>query len=303
MSRVSSSPPRWAVYVWLAVGVASVSAAAIFIRLADAAPMTVAAYRMVLGAALVAAPTLARARPALRAVRRDDGALLALSAVFLAGTTFSFTTSLSLTSVASSVLLVTTAPVFVAVGSHLLLRERVGRLTAAAIAVSMAGGLVLALGAWDGEGRRLVGDALALMGAITVAAHMIAGRRLRGRIANLPYITIVYAIAGALLLGSAIASGAPMLGLSVETYFWIAMAAVLPQAVGHSLLNWSLGHMPATNVALAVRVEPIVATLLAIPVLGEVPPWTVVPGGALVLAGVYLAIRGEARQPRTRAEP
>jgi len=185
----------------------------------------------------------------------------------------------------------------------LLLRERVGALTAAAIAVSMAGGLVLALGAWDGEGRRLVGDALALMGAITVAAHMIAGRRLRGRIANLPYITIVYAIAGALLLGSAIASGAPMLGLSVETYFWIAMAAVLPQAVGHSLLNWSLGHMPATNVALAVRVEPIVATLLAIPVLGEVPPWTVVPGGALVFAGVYLAIRGEARQPRTRAEP
>lgn len=297
------SPPRWIVYAWLAVGVASVSAAAIFIRLADAEPMTVAAYRMAVGAALVAAPTLARARPALRAVRRDDGALLALSAVFLAGTTFSFTTSLSLTSVASSVLLVTTAPVFVAVGSHLLLRERVGRLTAAAIAVSMAGGLVLALGAWDGEGRRLVGDALALMGAITVAAHMIAGRRLRGRIANLPYITIVYAIAGALLLGSAIASGAPMLGLSVETYFWIAMAAVLPQAVGHSLLNWSLGHMPATNVALAVRVEPIVATLLAIPVLGEVPPWTVVPGGALVLAGVYLAIRGEARQPRTRAEP
>jgi drug/metabolite transporter (DMT)-like permease len=294
------SPPRWAVYAWLAVGVASVSAAAIFIRLADAEPMTVAAYRMALGAALVAAPTLARARPALRAVRRADLPLLALSALFLAGTTLSFTASLSLTSVASSVLLVTTAPVFVAAGSHLLLRERVGRLTAAAVAVSLAGGAVLALGAWDGESRRLMGDGLALMGAITVAAHMIVGRRLRRHIANLPYITIVYAIAGALLLGSAIASGAPMLGLSAETYFWIALAAVLPQAVGHSLLNWSLGHMPATNVALAVRVEPIVATLLAIPVLGEVPPWTVVPGGALVLAGVYLAIRGEASSGRPR---
>ncbi len=300
MSRVSSSPPRWAVYVWLAVGVASVSAAAIFIRLADAAPMTVAAYRMVLGAALVAAPTLVRSNSALRAVRRDDGPLLVLSAVFLAGTTLSFTASLSLTSVASSVLLVTTAPVFVAVGSHLLLRERVGALTTAAVAVSMAGGLVLALGSWDGESRHMVGDALALVGAITVAAHMVVGRRLRGHIANLPYITIVYAIAGALLLGAAIASGAPMLGLPAETYLWIAMAALLPQAVGHSLLNWSLGHMPATNVALAVRVEPIIATLLAIPVLGEVPPWTVMPGGTLVLAGVYLAIRGEARMSSLR---
>ena len=146
---------------------------------------------------------------------------------------------------------------------------------------------------------------------ITMGHHIIMGRvtyesidrLLPGRTSVILTRQQDYAIAGALLLGSAIASGAPMLGLSVETYFWIAMAAVLPQAVGHSLLNWSLGHMPATNVALAVRVEPIVATLLAIPVLGEVPPWTVVPGGALVLAGVYLAIRGEARQPRTRAEP
>ena len=96
-----------------------------------------------------------------------------------------------------------------------------------------------------------------------------------------------------MLLTAAVGSGAPMLGLPAETYFWIAMAALLPQAVGHTALNWSLGHLSATNVSLAVRAEPIIATLLAIPVLGEVPAWTVIPGGLLILTGVYLAIHTE----------
>ena len=95
------------------------------------------------------------------------------------------------------------------------------------------------------------------------------------------------------LLATAIASGAPMLNLPIETYFWMAMAALVPQAIGHSLLNWALGYWPATNLTLAVRAEPVLATLLAIPVLGEIPSWTVIPGGALVMIGVYLAIRSE----------
>ena len=76
------------------------------------------------------------------------------------------------------------------------------------------------------------------------------------------------------------------------------MSALIPQAVGHTLINWALAHASATNVTLAVRAEPVVATLLAIVVLGEIPPWTVVPGGALVLVGVYLAIRSETRRER-----
>ena len=132
-----------------------------------------------------------------------------------------------------------------------------------------------------------------MAGAVAIGGYMLVGRRVRGRVGNLPYITVVYATAAAVLLVSAVASGAPMLGLSFETYFWIGMSAVLPQAVGHSLLNWSLAHMSATSVSLAVRAEPVIATLLAIPVLDEVPSWMVVPGGVLVMAGVYLAIRGD----------
>lgn len=269
------------------------SVAAIFIRLADTEPLTFAAYRLSLGAALVAVPTLLRSRAGLRALRRADMPLLVLSGLFLAAHFVLWITSLSLTSVASSVLLVTTTPVFVALASHLWLRQRIGRLTAAAVALTMAGGAVLAAGGWAGEDRRLVGDGLALLAAVAVAGYILAGQRARVRIANLPYVTVVYTVTAVVLLVAAVGTGAPMLGLPAETYFWIAASALLPQAIGHTLLNWGLGHTSATSIAMAVRAEPLIATLLAIVVLGEMPPWTVVPGGALVLAGVYLAIRSD----------
>ena len=284
------------VYLWIGVGVVSVSLASIFIRLAEAPPLTVAAYRMCIATVIVAATAGVAGRGGFAAVRRADLPLLGGSGVFLAAHFALWITSLAHTSVASSVLLVTTTPVFVAVGAHFASPDKVGRLTALAVAVSVAGGVIIAAGDWAEGERHLLGDALALGGAVAVAGYLLVGRRVRVRIPTLPYITIVYAAAAVVLLVAAVASGAPMFGLPAESYFWMAMAALLPQAVGHSLLNWALGYLPAVNVTLAVRAEPVLATLLAIPVLGEVPPWTVLPGGVLLLLGVYIAIRSGGRQ-------
>ena len=291
--RTSPRTSRAAIYTWLAVGVASVSLGPITIRLADAEPLSVASLRLLFGALLVALPTVVKARGELSALRPRDLGVLAISGLFLAGHFAFWVTSLDLTSVASSVLLVTTTPVFVAIASRVWLREHVGKLTVAAIVLSMAGGAVLSFGDWDGDGRRLLGDTLALLGAVSIGGYLLVGRGVRHRMSNLPYVTVVYAVAAVVLLIGAMAAGQPLLGLPVEAYFWIGMSALVPQAIGHSLLNWSLAHVSATNVTLAVRAEPVIATLLAIPVLGEVPAWTVVPGGALVMLGVYLAIRGD----------
>lgn len=285
--------PRVLVYAWLGVAVASVSAVAIFIRLADTNPMTFAAYRMLLAAVIVVLPTLIRARGELFGFGASEILLLSISGLLLAAHFAVWTASLSFTSVASSVLLVTMSPIFVAAGSNLFLHERVKRTTIVAIAISLVGGCVLALGDLDWSDQRLLGDALALTGAVVLGAHMLIGRKARRSMGNLPYVTVVYIVAALALLVGVLVSGAPMLGLSLTTYFWIFLTALLPQAIGHSLLNWSLGHIPATQVALAVRAEPVIATLLAILVLSETPSWTVVPGGAFILLGVYVAIRGE----------
>jgi drug/metabolite transporter (DMT)-like permease len=282
-------------YGGLAIGVIGVSAAAIFIRLAGDAPaMTVATYRMGISALVVAIPTLTIARGQLGSVTSKDLRWLLLAGLFLAAHFATWITSLELTSVASSVLLVTTTPVFVAIGSHWGLRERVSMTIAAAVALSLAGGVVLA---WDqtGDNSRLLGNGLALTGSICAAGYMLVGRKVRSHIPLLPYVTIVYAAAAVVLLVSTVTAGQPLIGFSVETYLWMILVALIPQVIGHTGLNWALAHLNATVVTLSVRAEPIIATLLAIPVLDETPGWAVLPGGALILAGVGVAIRAQLR--------
>ncbi len=290
------------VYLGVGVGVLSMSLAAIFIRLADAPPLTVAAYRMGIAAIVVGVMAGVAARHQFVTIRRPDLLLLVASGVFLAAHFALWITSLSHTSVASSVLFVTTTPIFVAVAGHYYLSDRLGWLTTAAVIVSIAGGVIIAAGDWAEGERHLYGDALALAGAVAVAGYLLVGRRVRSSIPTLPYIAVVYTVAAVVLIVGAVASGSQMLGLPAESYFWMAVAALVPQVIGHSLINWALGHWPAVNITLAVRAEPVIAALAAIPVLGEIPAWTVIPGGALLLVGAYLAIRSEARQKPRVAE-
>ena len=290
------------VYLGVGFGVLSMSLAAIFIRLADAPPLTVAAYRMGIAAIVVGVLAGGVARHQFATIRRPDLLLLVGSGVFLAAHFALWITSLSHTSVASSVLFVTTTPIFVAVAGHFYLSDRLGWLTAAAVIVSIAGGVIIAAGDWAEGERHLYGDALALAGAVAVAGYLLVGRRVRSSIPTLPYIAVVYAVAAAVLIVGAVASGSQMTGLPMESYFWMATAALVPQVIGHSLINWALGHWPAVNITLAVRAEPVIAALAAIPVLGEIPAWTVIPGGALLLVGVYLVIHSEARQRPSMGE-
>jgi drug/metabolite transporter (DMT)-like permease len=262
----------------------------LFIRVAAAPPLSVAALRMALGATLIALPTLIWQRAGLRALRRADARPLVGSGLLLAAHFAAFISSLSLTSVANAVFLVTTTPVFVALGEAVFLHQRPSRLMWGAVALSMAGGGVLALDSTGGEGH-VAGDALALVGAATVSGYLLVGRRVRARMGVMAYSTVVNTVAALALAGSS-----PLTGLEPASYLWIGLVALVPQVIGHSLLNWSLAHVSATTVTLVVRAEPVVATLLAVPVLGEVPGWVLAPGAALILGGAVVAARAEGRR-------
>jgi len=201
-----------------------------------------------------------------------------------------WTESLRLTTVASSVALVTTNPLFVGLLSSLFLGERPSRALWQGIGLSVAGGLLIGWGDFALGGTALLGDVLALLGAVASSAYLLVGRRARDEGPLVPYATVAYGIAAALLLAGASGGGDP-LPLPTE-WLWIALLALGPQLLGHTSVNWALRRFPASAVAVAILGEPVGATLWAYLVFGEVPGIPQGIGIVLVLLGIVRALRG-----------
>ena len=278
-------------YSVVAAGVLAVSTAAVLIRLADAPALAIAAYRLSLASLVTAPLAMSRDLGGLRSLSRSQFLWCMASALAMAIHFVAWFASLDHTSVASSVVIVTASPLLIAVVSHVAYRERLTRPVAGGIALGVAGGLVLASGDRAAGGGELYGDFLALIGAVATGAYFLIGRRVRRSISNVSYIGVVYLASAVALMAAVLVTGTPLTGFSEGTYWMILLLTLVPQLIGHSSLNWALGHLSATLVAVAVMAEPVGATILAWLILDEAPPLASVIGGTLVLLGVYLAFR------------
>lgn len=279
-------------YTVLAIGVISVSFAAIFIRLAEAPPLVIATYRLVLASVVVIPFALARSGHEITRLSRREKLLSVLSGAFLAAHFYFWITSLTMTTVATSVVLVTSVPIFVAVASWILFDERIQSRTVHGIIITIVGTLIIGYVNWKAGPVSLEGSLLALAGALMAGGYMLTGRRLRRNMGLLSYISLSYGTAAVILLIATLLSGYGFTGYSGQTYLMMILLALVPQVIGHSSLNWSLRYMPATLVTIAVLGEPVGATLLAMPILHETPSPLELAGGLLILAGIYVALRG-----------
>ncbi|MEE8413423.1 MAG: DMT family transporter [Dehalococcoidales bacterium] len=278
-------------YFILATGVISVSFAAIFIRLAEAPFLVIAAYRMCLASLVIVPLAWARSGRELRSLSRQHIILALISGAFLALHFGLWIASLSYTSVATSVVMVTTTPIFVAIASYFLFQEKLTRQTVLGIAISIIGAVFIGYGNWKLGPSPLFGGILALLGALAVVGYLIIGRRLMREIGLLSYISLAYGSAAVLLLVATLVSGYSLIGYSSATYIWLVLLAVVPQLIGHSSVNWSLRFIPATLVTIAILGEPVGATTLAFLILKEVPSLSEFGGGFLILAGIFVAFR------------
>lgn len=301
MSPPPDTPGRKGALAGLAAGVLAVSSAAVLIRLADAPPLTIAAYRLIV-ASLVLVPIAATQRHP--SVALDGRTLLeALGASCLLAVHFwAWIGSLSLTSVASSTVIVTANPLLVAALTPLLTRDAVRRQTVFGILIALGG-----VGMLGVEGVRRVagvpaGEMLAFVGAGAVAGYYIIGRRLRRRLPVLTYVALVYPLAGLMLLVTALASDEPLTGFSPRTWRFLVLLGLVPQLIGHSLLNWSLAYLPAVTVSAAVMWEPVGAAALAALVLGEIPGPIEIVSALLILAGLAVVLTDRAQGNNGRSE-
>ncbi|HEV3475569.1 MAG TPA: DMT family transporter [Actinomycetota bacterium] len=283
----------------LVVGVVAVSFAAPLIRLADAPPLVVAFYRNLLATALLLPPALLLRREELRSLNRRDTSALVVAGLLLAIHFSAWIPSVTLTTVAASTVLVATTPVWAAVGSRLLLGERVPGRATAGIAVAVLGAVIISGADVAISARAFAGDALALAGAISAAGYLLAGRRLRQRRSLLVYAVVVYAVCSAALLVAILITGTPLGGYPARSWLMFALLAVGPQILGHTIFNYLLGDVSATVIAVAVMGEPVGASILAFALFGESPSLIAAAGGVLILAGIYVAVSA---QSRTAAE-
>lgn len=287
MTRRTPSP-----YLVLFIGVGVASCAAILIRWAQAPALAIAAYRLSCASAILLPLAGWRAGGELRALRRRELALAVLSGFFLACHFALWISSLEHTTVASSVVLVSTNPLWMGLLSPLL-GERVGRWMALGIGLSVIGGVLIGIGDLSLGGTALWGDALALGGAWMVLAYFLLGRRLQRRLGLLAYVTPVYTAAAVFLVLFALAAGVPLSGYSPQTLLMCLLLALGPQLIGHSSLNWSLRHLSPAFVTVATLGEPVGSAGLSFILLGEMPPLATLAGGALILLGIYFSLQGE----------
>lgn len=278
----------------LAVGAVAVSTSAPLVRGASAPSFAIAAWRNLLAAAvlvpyaLVHRPTRAELRHMSAANRRR----CVVAGVLLAAHFGTWLPSLSFTTVASSVALVTTSPVWTALAARAK-GEYVPRAAWIGIALTLAGVLVLTGVDFAVSARALLGDALALAGGVLASGYLLVGVEVRRTVSTTAYTAVCYLVAGLLLVIVCLASSQRLAGYDATTWLCIAGMVVGPQLLGHSVFNKLLRTTSAWVVAVTIVSEVIGSTLLAFVIFGERPPALVLPAAALVMAGVVLVVRSE----------
>jgi drug/metabolite transporter (DMT)-like permease len=277
--------------------VAAVSAGALFARAAEAPALALSFWRCAIAGALLLTWAAPRLRAELTTLTSRERWLALLSGAFLALHFASWITSLEHTTVASSVLLVNTGPIWVGLLSPLVTSDRLSRGAKWGIAVSFLGSALVGGGDLALGREALWGDLLAVIGALAASGYLLAGRRLRMKLSLGVYTGTVYGVAALLLAPAAAFQGAPLVGFSSATWGWILGLALVPQLIGHTAANWALRYASAALVAVSLLGEPILAGLWARVFLGEVPPRAFFLGAPLILAGIFLAARGERRAP------
>ena len=302
------SQPRISPILGLFIAVLAASTSSIFIRYAqtEAPSLAVAAWRLGIASLILVPVAIAKNRGEIAHLGRGSLGLLVFSGVFLCFHFASWITSLEYTSVPSSVVLVTTSPLWVALLSPLVLHEKLPKVVWIGLGVALVGGTIVGGSPAcqirsEGldcsgfqeflHGKALFGNFLALIGAWCGAGYLLVGRWVRPNLSLLSYTAIVYGIAAVGLLILVGVNNIQLFGYQPNTFAWFFLLALIPQLIGHSTYNWALRYLSAAYVSIALLGEPIGTSILAFLLLQEAPTILEIVGGILTLIGIYIASR------------
>ncbi|MGF3585395.1 MAG: DMT family transporter [Thermoplasmatota archaeon] len=289
-------------YVALFVSIFSVSFAAILIVSLEKGfgtpPLSIAFFRLLFTWFLIMPFVLLRKKSRCEIVdlsRRDVVFMCVIGLILSAHFAF-WVTSLTSTSVASSVLLVTAHPIIVAPLAFYLLKEKLSSVNIFGISMSVSGVILLVYGNYGfSSADTFEGNILAMLGGVAAGLYILGGRLMRKKISVVTYAFIVYGVGTIGLFFFCLFFEQPVYGLLLEEYGIILLLAFVAGILGHTLYNWALKFIPASVASVSLLGEPIGSSILALllPWIGQVPSWFTVIGGGVILFGIYLTTKSK----------
>ncbi|MGC9152541.1 MAG: DMT family transporter [Vulcanisaeta sp.] len=281
-------------YMALAVAVFAISWASILILLSGAQPIAVAFWRTAIAAIVLLPLLMIERRNNTYVPARNDVILMIISGTALATHFMTWIESLYLTTVAASTTLVSTYPIFTLVMGRLI-RERVGRQAIVGTLMAFLGVVLITVPEFYVSLRALIGDLLALAGAVSGAVYFMIGRAVRVKASLAMYTVPVYATSALVTLATGLILRTRFWPYPPYTWFYIVMIVLGPMLLGHTLLNYSLRYSRAITVTTSTLGEPIGASLLAFIIFHQIPQPLTIVGIVITLLGIYLVVGEEIR--------
>ena len=298
-SKAKSISPEWA----LIIAVSAATFAAPFIKLSIvagvSAPM-IAAARLLLAALILTPIVWTQHREELRNLSHRD-VILGLSAgLWVAIHFILMITALEYTSVMLNQVLLNTGPIWTALAEMLVDKVRLSKTVWIGLLITFSGGVFIAMTSGDTSlgTNPMLGNILAILGAMAGAIYMLYSRNVRGKISLVPYNWMAFSSGGFIAIAYALISGKSQVNHSNEAYLWLILLTIVPQLVGHTGFNYALRHIPATFVSLSAQVLTVTAAIAAFLIFKEVPTVTEIIGSIIIVIGVVIAIKA----PRARVE-
>jgi drug/metabolite transporter (DMT)-like permease len=285
VARSRTPSPGWA----LVAATVAVSFSAILIKAASDDPATIVWIRMGMATVLLAPWVLRDGRRGVLPKGSAQIALVLVSGVLLAGHFLLWTASLKYTSIAASVLLVSLHPLIVTPLGKRLLGERVAPRMLAGGGLAIVGTIVTCAGDFRVDSSAFGGDLLAIGGGLCLAGYLLIGRSVRANLGVAGYSASVYAVVCVIAAITAGVGGVAHLPSPRVALACLGLAVICTIG-GHTVYNWALRHVPVLLVSVSFLGEPPLTALLAFLILAAVPSPATVVGGALILAGLALAL-------------
>ena len=283
----------------LIIGIISISLSAIFIRMCSDMPsLSIAVFRLTIASLILISIAFFK-KVELKSIEKKDLLLMVLGGFFLAFHLISWITSLKFTSVANSVALVTTNPIFVGLFSVLLLKNKLEKEIVIGIVLSVLGSFLISRG-YSGASiettNHVLGDMLAVLGAIFASGYILIGSIVRERVETFEYILVIYTITSVILIVITLFASFTFMkgqnvftGFSVKSYLFVFLLAVVSQLLGHTSFNYVLKFLKPDFVAIIILGEPIGASIFAYLIFGETVSLVQLVGMAFIFLAVIIA--------------